>query len=379
MLIAQSSPDASTRERNSVRQRDAVSGGSIKAGPSRYARLGSRLGAVSLTVAAFMVGGSVASHAADVATFYKGNTVKIIVGFSPGGGYDSYARLMARHIGKHIPGHPTIIVQNMPGSGSLKSVQYLDTRAEEDGTTITAFNPGLISESVTAPDKVNVDFRKYSWLGSTSEAVRICYTWHTRNAKHWQDLLGQKELVFGATTPGTLGFIEANIVKQYLNVPVRLVPGYPGSAEKRLAVEKGELQGDCGGWEDIPEHWRKEHKINVMVRFSKSLLPGMEDSIPYVGDLIKDPVKKKAFQLLISPEEIGRPLLLSKSVPADRLAALRAAFDATVKDPEFLADANKLRLSITPMSGKEVEKSLSDIYDVTPEVAAEARRIASGK
>ena len=315
----------------------------------------------------------------DVENFYKGKSIKVIVGFNPGGGYDIYARLLARHMGKHIPGNPTLVVQNMPGSGSLKAVKFLETKAAADGTAITIFNSGLISQSLTAPEKVNADFRDYAWLGSASEDIRVCFTWHTRNAKHWKDLLGQRELQFGATSPGTLGYIEARIVADYLQVPLRLVAGYPGSAEKRLAVEKGELEGDCGGWVSIPDHWLEEKKINVMIRFSKTLLPGMDAATPYAGDIITDPIKKKSFALLIAPEEIGRPFIMSKEVPADRLAAMRGAFEAMLKDPEFIEDAKRQQLPLLSMSAKQVQDRLKDIYDVSADVVKEARRISGGE
>jgi tripartite-type tricarboxylate transporter receptor subunit TctC len=317
-----------------------------------------------------------AENDTDVAAFYRGKVIKVIVGFNPGGGYDMYARLLARHMSRHIPGNPTLVVQNMPGSGSLKAVKYLDTKQAADGTSITIFNSGLITQSLTAPEKVNVDFRNYTWLGSASEDVRVCFTWHTRNAKRWQDLLGQRELQFGATSPGTLGYIEARIVADYLQVPLRLIPGYPGSAEKRLAVEKGELEGDCGGWVSIPDHWLDEKKINVMIRFSKTLLPGMDASVPYAGDVISDPLKNKAFALLIAPEEIGRPFITSKEVPVERQAALRAAFDAMLKDPEFIEDAQRQQIPLLSMSAKQVQDRLQEIYAVSPDVVKEARRIS---
>ncbi len=141
--------------------------------------------------------------AQDAASFYNGKTVRIVVGFSPGGGYDLYARLLARHFGRHIPGNPTVIVQNMPGSASLKSVQYLDAGAPADGTVITTFNPGLITQSITTPDKVPVKFLNYAWVGNISEDFRVCYTWNTTGVKNWQDFLAKENLRFGNTGVGT--------------------------------------------------------------------------------------------------------------------------------------------------------------------------------
>lgn len=316
---------------------------------------------------------------ADDASVYAGKTIRILVGFNPGGGYDTYARLLARHIGRHIPGKPAVIVQNMPGSGSLKAVKMLDMRAGNDGTTITIFNPGLITQSITAPKTVNVNFKNYAWLGSISEDIRVCFLWHARNVKALDDLAGQKPLMFGATTPGTLGYIEARIMKEYLHVPLKLVPGYPGSAEKRLAIENGELEGDCGGWVNTPPQWVADKKINVLVRYSKTILPGLDASMPYVGDLIHDPLRKKSVTLLGAPEEIGRPFIVSKQTPPERLKVLQTAFDETMKDEQFIADATRLRLTLSPMSGREVQARLADIYEVQPGVIEEAKRISSAE
>lgn len=330
--------------------------------------------AAALTIAPFTCAGASESAAG----FYHGRVVNVVVGFSPGGGYDAYARLLARRLGHHIPGHPTVVVQNMPGAGSLEAVRYLNASARKDGTVITIFSPGLITQSLTTPKKVNVNFKRYAWLGSISQDIRVCYVWHTRGATRWQDLLKQKELSFGATSPGTLGYIEARIIKDYLHIPLRLVAGYAGSAQKRLGIERGELDGDCGGWVSIPQDWLTGKKINVMVRFSKALLPGLDPSVPYIGDLVTNPKRKKVLRLLIAPGQIGRPFILSRSVPAERVKALRAAFEATMKDPKFIADAKKEKLTLSPMTGGQVEKRLREIYAVSPEVVAEARRI-SGK
>ena len=312
----------------------------------------------------------------EIIKFYEGRNINVIVGFNPGGGYDVYARLLARHLSKHIPGNPTALVQNMPGAGSLKGVKFLDTTAPKDGTTISTFNPGLIAQSIVAPSKLNVNFQDYAWLGSISEDVRVCFTWHTRNARKWNDLLGQEELSFGGTSPGTLGYIEARIVKEYLNVPLRLIIGYPGSAEKRIAIESGELEGDCGGWVNVPEEWIKGQKINLMVRFSPTLIQGLDKSTPYVGDLIEGDLRLNAFKLLMASEEIGRPFLTSSAVPKLRIHALRAAFDASMKDPAFLADAAKQRLTVSPMTAEQVEARLAKIYASAPDVIIEAKRIS---
>jgi tripartite-type tricarboxylate transporter receptor subunit TctC len=187
--------------------------------------------------------------------FYKGKTVRLVVGFSPGGGYDAYTRLLARHYGRYIPGKPDIIVNNMPGASSLKSVQYLDAGAPKDGTVLTAFNPGLIVQSMTAPDKFPIRLTNYAWIGSISEDIRVCYMWGATGVKTWDDMLKRDKVVFGETGTGSSAYVNERILKDVFGVKVQQVLGYPGSAEKRLAIERGELDGDCGSFSSIPPDW----------------------------------------------------------------------------------------------------------------------------
>jgi tripartite-type tricarboxylate transporter receptor subunit TctC len=313
-------------------------------------------------------------HAQD--NFYAGKTVRIIVGFSPGGGYDQYARLLGRHIGKHIPGNPNVVVQNMPGSASLKSVQYLDAGAPTDGTAITTFNPGLITQSVTSPDKTPVKFLDYAWIGSISEDFRACYTWNaTTGVKSWPDFLKKDNLQFGNTGVGTSAYIDNRILSELLGAKINQVQGYPGSADKRLAIERGELHGDCGSWSSIPEDWVKDNKITVLLRFSRTRPPSMPETVAYARDLLTDAKKKETFSLLTAGALIGRPFIAPKAVPADRLATLRAAFEATMKDPEFRADAEKQKLTIIPMDAKEIEATISRLYQTPADVVAAAKNI----
>src|SRR3954465_1573971 len=313
--------------------------------------------------------------AQGVAGFYRGKTIHLIVGFSPGGGYDVYARLLARYYGKHIPGNPAFVVQNMPGAASLKSVQFLDVGAAADGTTITTFNPGLITQSITTPDKVPVKFLNYAWVGNVSEDFRVCYTWNASGVRSWQDFLKKENLRFGNTGVGTSAYIDDRMLSELLGAKIHLVQGYPGSADKRLAIERGELDGDCGSWTSLPDDWVKDKKITLLARFSRTRLPEMPATMAYAGDLLSDPKKKETLNLLTAGALIGRPFIAPHNVPADRLAALRAAFDATVKDAEFLADAEKQRMTVTPLTGGEVEAAIKKLYQTSPDVVAAAKEI----
>jgi tripartite-type tricarboxylate transporter receptor subunit TctC len=331
----------------------------------------------ALAVAALSIAGAAPSVAQDPAAFYRGKTVRIVVGFSSGGGYDVYARVLARHIGRYIPGNPIVVVQNMPGAASLKSVQYLTTGAPTDGTLITTFNPGLITQSLTAPDKVaGVSFLDYAWIGNVSEDFRVCYTWNGTGIKTFQELLARPKVSFGNTGVGTSAYIDNRILSELFGVKVNMVKGYPGSADKRIAIERGELDGDCGSWTSMPEDWLRDAKITIHIRFSRTLVPGMPASAAAARDLLTDPRKRDIFNLLTASAVVGRPYIAPKGVPADRLAALRAAFDATMKDPEFLVDSEKQHLAVTPMTGAEVETFVRDLYRTPPDIAAAAREIS---
>jgi tripartite-type tricarboxylate transporter receptor subunit TctC len=329
-------------------------------------------------LAAFVLFFATAAPAAaqDPASFYKGKTVRLVVGFSPGGGYDVYARLLARHYSRHIPGNPNVIVQNMPGAASLKSLQYLSSGAPNDGTVITTFNPGLITQSLTAPEKIGLKFLDYAWVGNVSEDFRVCYTWNGTGIRSWADFMAKDKITFGNTGVGTSAYIDNRILSHLFGVKLHTVQGYPGSADKRLAIERGELDGDCGSWTSMPEEWLRENKITPLIRFSKRRLPDMPESMPYAGDLLADEKKRQTFVLLTAGALIGRPYIAPREIPADRLAALRAAFDAATKDAEFLAEAAKQRLAVTPMSGAEVESAIAQLYQTPPDVVAAAKDIS---
>jgi tripartite-type tricarboxylate transporter receptor subunit TctC len=344
---------------------------------SRFSRRAYRVVLNVVATAAWCIACTAPGAAQDAAAFYRGKTVRIVVGFSSGGGYDVYARVLARHIGRYIPGNPTVVVQNMPGAASLKSVQFLTTGAPADGTLITTFNPGLITQSLTAPDKVGgVNFLDYAWVGNVSEDFRVCYTWNGTGIKSFQELLARPKVNFGNTGVGTSAYIDNRILSELFGVKVNMVKGYPGSADKRIAIERGELDGDCGSWTSMPEEWLRDSKITIHIRFSRTLVLGMPPSAAAARDILTDPKKRDIFNLLTASAVVGRPYIAPKGVPADRLAALRAAFDATMKDPEFLADSEKQHLAVTPMTGAEVEIFVKDLYRTPPDIAAAAREIS---
>lgn len=301
--------------------------------------------------------------------FYNGKTVKFVVGFSPGGGYDTYARALVRHIGKHIPGNPTVIVQNMPGAGSLKSIRYLDTGGATDGTVINSFNNGMLIQAMTEPEKVQLKFTDYQFIGSTTRDFRVCYVWHATGIKSVKEMMRPdgKQFILGGTGKGTASFVNGAVLDNVVGVNVKHVLGFPGSAEVRISVERGETTGDCGTYSSIrPRNWVTEKKIIPFVQFSKDKSDDMPDGIPYAGDLVTDQKKKDLIDFMLAPNDIGKPYIVSNKVPLERVKTLRTAFNATMKDKDFVADANKLELPITPLTGELCEQIVKKIY-ATPD------------
>jgi hypothetical protein len=264
----------------------------------------------------------------------------------------------------------------MPGAGSLRSVMALNA-SPEDGTVMAHFSSGLLTEAITAPERVRVDFRNFAWLGNVSEDVRVCYLRSASGVRNWQDMLARKEVVFGATAQGNAGNVDTELLRNLFGVKVKQVSGYAGSAEKRLAVEKGEIDGDCGGWTSVPDDWLRDRKINVMIRLSPTLVDGMDRNVPFGGDLVRDAAERRIYDFLTAPERLGRLFMVSGAAPADRVAALRAAFDAMVVDPVFLAEARQLRLLVTPMPAAAVVQHVGALYTTPADVLARAKAVAS--
>jgi tripartite-type tricarboxylate transporter receptor subunit TctC len=312
-------------------------------------------------------------------SLYKGKTVRIIVGYSPGGGYDANARLLARFLGTHIPGNPNVVVENMPGASSLKSVQYLE-EAPKDGTVITAFSAGLVIQSQIDPANFPIRLMNYSWIGSIGQEVRVCFMRAATGVKTFDQLKKLPLISFGETGTGSAGYIDQSIMRTMLGVNVKTILGYPGSADKMLAVERGELDGDCISFTSIPVDWIKNNKINVIYRSSTPLLPGIPATAPYILDLVHNPEQVRLIKLLLAPTVVGRPYIASKDIPKDRLAILTQAFAATLKDPDFVAAAGAANLAMVgPMTGDEAAAYIADSYSVGPDIIAGAKKITGGQ
>jgi tripartite-type tricarboxylate transporter receptor subunit TctC len=326
------------------------------------------------TVLALVIGPLISPALAE-SDFYKGKTVTLVVGYSVGGGYDQYARVLARHLGGHIAGNPSVLVQNMPGAASLTSVRYLDATAPKDGTAITIFDPGLITESFASPDVFKVKFSDFQWIGTMLRDVRICYAWGATGIRTWDDMMARKEFLIGTTAKGSNAYVNGAILRKVFDAPVRQIAGYPGSNEQRMAIERGELEGNCGSWSAMPQDWVVNGKFNALVRFSPKRPADMPVSVPFIGDLATTQGQRDLLTVLNASTELGRPLIVAKEVPADRVKTLRAAFQATLSDSAFLAEAQAQSLPLDPVAGEEAETVVNGIYSAPPELAKKVKDV----
>jgi tripartite-type tricarboxylate transporter receptor subunit TctC len=313
------------------------------------------------------------AHAQSAEEFYKGKTINVVIGFSVGGGYDLYARHLARHIGKHIPGNPTVVPQNMPGAGSLKAANYIFTAAPKDGTYFgtfartTGINP-LLESGAT------FDSRQFGWLGSVTDDVSLCVSWHATAIQTWQDFIS-KPSTMGGQGPSSEPDMFARLFKNVFGAPIKLVAGYPGTNEIALAMERGEVDGLCGiSWSTVKSRhaqWLKEKKINLLVQASFKKVPELND-IPLAMDETKDKEKLQILKLILAAQQMARPFAAPPGIPPERKAVLVKAFDETMKDPDYLADAKKLDLDVNPVSGKELDELLAELYATPKDVLKKA-------
>ena len=321
---------------------------------------------VSLVIAAAL---AAPARAQSVEDFYRGKTVNILVGFSAGGGYDQYARLLGRHIGRHIPGNPTITVQNMPGAGSLKATQNVYAVAPKDGLTLATVSRGMVTDPLLSA--ANFDPTRLSWLGSITSETSVCATWKTSAVKSWDDMF-KREFSLGSNSLGDDTANFALIMRNVFGAKVKLVTGYPGGNDVNLAMERGEVEGRCGwSWSSLKSQKRWLPNINVLVQFNLDKNPDLPD-VPRAIERAANDEQRQELRLLIAGQYVGRPFFTTPDVPADRKAALRAAFDATMTDPEFLAEAAKTDMEITPISGATIDAFIADVYKTPKDVVAKA-------
>jgi tripartite-type tricarboxylate transporter receptor subunit TctC len=321
--------------------------------------------------------GAAVAYAQPADDFYRGRTVNLVIGYSVGGGYDLHGRMLARHLGKHIPGNPAIVVQNMPGGGSLRAANYLYNAAPKDGSAIGIFSRGMAMEPLIGSSHTQYDARKFTWLGSITNEVSVCATSNASKVKNWDDLLATPFTVAGEGS-GSDPDIFATMIKNVFGAKLRLVAGYPGSAEMTLAIERGEVDGRCGWtWSSIklqrPE-WIADHRLNVLVQLASHRIPELAD-VPLLVEHATNDRQRQIVNVILSRQAMGRPVVAPPGVPEGRRQALRAAFDATMTDPDYVAEATARGLEINPVGGADLDTLLAGLYATPPEVIAEVRAI----
>jgi tripartite-type tricarboxylate transporter receptor subunit TctC len=328
------------------------------------------LSAVLLALAAGLPGPVIAPAAAEpIADFYSGKTVQMLIGFSPGGGYDIYGRTLARHMGRHIPGNPKMVPQNMPGAGSLKVVNYLYGVAPKDGTALAHFAPGVMFEPLLGhADGAQFEATKFNWLGSASREASVCAFMTSAGIKTWQDMR-TKSYVIGASGGGAESDVFPTVLRNMFHLPLKIVTGYPGGTEITLAMERHEVDGRCGwSWTSLLSRSKAlldSHQLDVVLQIALEKTKDLPN-VPLVVDVTDNAEQKAALKLIVARQSIARPFAAPPGIPPDRARALRAAFDATMKDPEFIAEAKSQNLDVDPVTGTEVEALIREVYASSP-------------
>jgi tripartite-type tricarboxylate transporter receptor subunit TctC len=320
------------------------------------------------------------AHAQTVEEFYRDKVVEIYVGVSVGGGYDSHMRVVARHIGTHIPGNPTIVPLNMVGAGGLRLTNWLYNAAPQDGSVLALVNRGIPLEpliGITPQQNIRFDARNFTWIGSATDETSVCVA-HERVGIDRFAQLYEEELIVGGVGAGIDADDFPRVLRGALGANFRVVSGYPGGADTLFALERGEVDGRCGwSWSSMQsthEAWLRDGRLLVLLQMSRAPNPELTAmGVPWVMDLAETDETRQILNLVFARLGVGRPYIVPPNLPADRVDALRRAFDATMEDPEFLADAARARLEIKPMGGEEAQVLIEEAYETPQEIVDKTR------
>lgn len=317
--------------------------------------------ALSLCLGTLVV--SATGARSNEAEFFAGKNVTVLIGYAAGGTYDATARLLARHMGRHIAGNPTFLPQNLPGAGGIKAILNLYSVSPRDGTALGMLARSYAIEPAFNPQMAKYDPTRFSPIGSTSKEVSVGVVWHTRGVKSLDELQTQQ------ITVGATGIIDdtgrfPTLVRNLTGAKIKVVTGYPGGNDVTMAMERGEVDARFGwSWGSLKSRskpWLDEKKINVLIQMALQKASDLPD-VPLIMDFAKTDLDKKALELLFSPQIGAWPLIAPPDVPKERIAILRRAFDATVKDPAFLADAEKIQIEVDPVSGETMQQVVARI------------------
>ena len=312
------------------------------------------------------------------ADFYKNRNIDEYIGYSTGGAYDFYARVIGRHMGAHIPGNPTLIPRNMEGAGSLRLANWLYRVAPQDGSVFATFGRGIAFDPLLIGKGDQFDAQKFNWLGSANNEVSVCVALKDSGITKFEDLF-TKELTVGGTGTSADTDQFPRVLNSILGTHFKIVAGYPGGNDVVMAMERGEVQGRCGwSWSSVKsthKSWIDDEKMVVLVQLSLNKHPELPD-VPSVLDFAKTEEQRTILKMIFARQVMGRPYVAPPNVPADRVAVLRKAFMATMQDKDFLAEADKTQLEVNPVSGEDVEKLVKEIYATPADIIAKAKEAA---
>jgi tripartite-type tricarboxylate transporter receptor subunit TctC len=334
-----------------------------------------RKDALILCAAIYAAGGAPAQAQDNIASFYAGKTIRLVVGIDVGSGYDVNARLLARHLGNHIPGKPTIVVQNQPGAGSAIMTSQLYTVGPFDGTAIGAAFAGMPTQPLLQPGSgIRFDPVKLNWLGNTNRETHVTYVWHTSPVQSLEELK-TRQLIMGAQAPGSSQVDFPLVANALFSLKFKVIPGYGSTSKINLALESGEVQGTIAAWtslKTLSPQWLAEKKVKVIAQWA--LRPNAElPGVPNALDLAKTDAEQAALRLVMARLDAGRPFFLPPGVPAERVAALRKAFDETMKDPAYLEEAKKLSIDVDPLTGAELATLVEQVSKTPADTVARVR------
>ncbi len=312
-------------------------------------------------VALAAVAGEAGAAEAD---FYRGKQIRLMVPTPPAGSYDTYARILIRHWGRHIPGNPTFIVQNTPGASSMTGTNYLYHQAPRDGTAVGALYGSVPNMPLVSPDSAKFDANAFSWIGSITSDPFVGYVWHTTSIQTFDDTL-KTETIMGGNAIGAAGVDYAIVARELTGAKLKIVTGYPNSTDVKLAMERGEVHGTFanayGSLRTAEPTWIKEKKIRIIIQHGLSKHRDLPD-VPLMIDYVKDAADRQAVEFMLARQEFSKPYAAPPEVPAERLAILRKAFDATMKDPAFLAEIEKANLAVdSPMAAPELAAMIAKV------------------
>jgi tripartite-type tricarboxylate transporter receptor subunit TctC len=316
-----------------------------------------------------------ASAQSAVANFYRGKTINVLIGTVVGGEYDLHTRLVARFMGKHIPGNPNIVPQNMAGGGGIMMANYIYTVPPKDGTFLGVMNNGYPLAQAMKDPTVKFDTSKFHWLGTIAPTSETLTVWHTTGVKTLEDAR-QKEVVIGATGKGSIIYTFPKLMNELLGTKFKIVLGYRGGNDVNGAMERGEVGGrdnTWSSWKSTKPHWLANKQIYIIAQggITAKDLPG----VPNVEDVAKSDDDRRIFRLFTTGSKLGRPLVTTPGVPADRVEALRKAFLDTMKDSEFLAAAAKAKVEVDPISGVELQKMVAEMLDTPQPLLERAKKL----